>query len=62
MAKITFKGQKATVQFTTGKEEYTIKRVKGLVTYSIYRADKSVLKGGLLDIKSAKEWLTEFVS
>ena len=62
MAIIQTKGNTLTVHTQSGDVIYTIKRIKGLITYSVYKEDGSVLKGGFTNIQQAKEYIISWVS
>ena len=71
MAKLNWTGSKLVITLSCGnKVTYTIKKVKGCLTYNIYkgsvkRADKAfptVLKGGFLTLPAAKAFLLEYVA
>ena len=60
MATVQHKGNKTTIETNVGELKYNIKRIKGLITYSIYKEDGQVLKGGLLSRDDARKWLESY--
>lgn len=70
MAKLNWKGSKLTITLSDGsKIDYTIKKVKGCLTYNIYKGiikkDQPfpmVLKGGFLSLPESRKFLIEYVA
>lgn len=62
MAQLKWKGNTAKIKTAEGEVVYTIKRVKGLITYNILREDGSILKGGFCNIPQAKGYIVEWIS
>lgn len=60
MATVKHVGNKTTIETNIGELKYNIKRIKGLITYSIYKEDGQVLKGGLLSRDDARKWLESY--
>ena len=62
MNAITFKGNNATINTIHGLLKFKISRVKGLLTYNVFKEDGSILKGGFLSIDDAKKWIKDYAS
>ena len=64
MAKLAWKGtKKLTVTLQCGsKIIFTISKVKGLLTHNIFKEDDTILKGGFLEVPSARQFLIEYCS
>jgi hypothetical protein len=70
MAKLAWKGSKLVITLATGdKILFTIKKVRGCLTYNIYKGEVKkgesfpmVLKGGFLTLPEAKSFLLQYVS
>lgn len=61
MATINTKGNVITVATNDhGKVEYTVKKIRGLLSWSVYREDGSVLIGGRLNKADCVEWIKEY--
>lgn len=61
MVSINIKGNTITVATNDhGKVEYTVKKIRGLVTYSVIREDGSILIGGRLNKADCVEWIKEY--
>lgn len=60
MATIEKKGQKITVTSSLGIINYKVKKMKGCISYSLFKPDNSVMKSGFLTADDAVNWLREF--
>lgn len=60
MAIIVWTGKKATVKTSSGEFKYTLKKVKGIVSQTLYNAEGMAIKGGFQSLEDAKEWLEQY--
>ena len=57
---ITWKGKKATVKTENFTTVYTLKKVSGIVSQTLYTQGGKVLKGGFQSLPECKEWLEKY--
>lgn len=60
MAIIMWKGKKATVKTLSGETTYTLKKVKGIVSQTLYTSEEAAIKGGFQTLEDAKMWLEQY--
>lgn len=60
MAIISWKGKKATVKTASGDVTYTLKKVKGIVSQTLYNSAGAAIKGGFQTLDDAKVWLEQY--
>lgn len=62
MALIKWNGNTLTVTTNDGvKTKFIIKKIKGLMSYNIYRENETIVKGGFMLKEYAKEWITDYI-
>lgn len=60
MANIVWNGKKAIVKTLAGDFTYTLKKVKGIVSQTLYNAEGAAIKGGFQSLDDAKMWLEQY--
>lgn len=62
MALVKWNGNTLTVTTNDGvKTKFMIKKIKGLMSYNIYRENDTIVKGGFMLKEYAKEWITDYI-
>lgn len=60
MANIVWNGKKATVKTLSGDVSYTLKKVKGIVSQTLYNSEGVAIKGGFQTLDDARVWLEQY--